>query len=461
MHLAVLVVHGIGRQERGVTVRKLAEGVARFADVPVPAATGDHFTTTIAGRELRLYEVHWADVLSGPVTKGTCSMQELQSLAWFPWFNARRATYAAGSYSRLRLAWWWVVLPLANFLVLFAYHGADLLAQLAAGVFRKDTPPRTNAGGKPVTVVDDVLDEYAGDVVNYVNSAGQAFYREPDEVPPPPEVIVAQAEILKRFDDTLLRAAAADGCESIQVVAHSLGTVIAYHALSGFRARSNVEAGLQARLNAARRQVTHLYTLGCPLEKFRFFWPAITRPSATTHMPPLRWANFVSYLDPIAGRLRHFDTLGAVSNHRLLGGGFISGHVVYERSPVFLSALGEGLCGTPVAIARNPGERLRDTLILVGETLLAPVGLAAVLTIGAMLFVAVAALIPWGLSLIARQFVAEETWAPIVDTASLVLLGMMVLAFLVAPAVRASRAHRQYWGAPSHHEEREEHEEGL
>jgi hypothetical protein len=449
-HTALLVVHGIGAQRPGVTVRKLAEGLTRMTGEAPPQENDGVVTASVGGRTVRLYEVYWADVLMGGVTRGTFRMNEVQSLSWFPWLNVRGGLYPPGSYSWLRLAWWCTVLPIANFFVLFAHAGASLVAQIVTAPFDKDAVTRTNARGKPWTVVDQVLDEYAGDVVNYINSAGAAFYREPDEPMPPDEVVRAHVTIMERFAARLLEAAGADGCESIQVVAHSLGTVIAYHALSGFRgaaaAEAVVDARMQSRLDAARRKVTRLYTLGCPLEKFRFFWPAMAAAPAGSPSTPLAWANYVSYLDPIAGRLRNFNVWGTVSNHHLLGGGFIRGHVVYEHSRVFIGALAEGLCGRRVTIVQDARARLRDSLVLFAETLVAPIGVMAILTIGAMLFAAVAMMIPWGLSWVVRWFVPEATWRPVVDTASLVMLGMMALAFLVAPAVRARRAHRQYWG---------------
>jgi hypothetical protein len=41
--------------------------------------------------------------------------------------------------------------------------------------------------------------------------------------------------------------------------------------------------------------------------------------------------------------------------------------------------------------------------------------------------------------------VGPETYGPIVDTVSLVLLGMMLLTFAVAPRIRAGIVHRTYW----------------
>src|SRR3954462_15081230 len=85
--LAILVVHGIGAQERGETPRKLMAGLAR-TDPTLDSSRFDG-VITVGGRSVRLYEVYWADEVKGEVTRGAFQMTELQSLAWFPWFNYR------------------------------------------------------------------------------------------------------------------------------------------------------------------------------------------------------------------------------------------------------------------------------------------------------------------------------------------------------------------------------------
>src|SRR5439155_21973535 len=97
----------------------------------------DGVVATIGGQSVRLYEVYWADLLKGDLARGGFQIKELQSLSWFPWFNIRRGNYQPGSYSFLKLAWW-----------------------------------------------------YAGDVFSYANSAGKAFRR--------PDTSVGQLRILLR-----------------------------------------------------------------------------------------------------------------------------------------------------------------------------------------------------------------------------------------------------------------------
>jgi hypothetical protein len=451
--IAILVVHGIGAQQHGESARKLVAGLARV-DGSVASADASG-VLSVGGQPIRIYEVYWADLLAGPATRGAFQINELQSLSWFPWLNHRCGNYQRGQYSFATLAWWWTVLPIVNFFVLFAYYGAGLIAQIAGGARsspRKDTGDGLWRTAKQraeetstLTSVDTLLDEYVGDVFSYVNSAGSAFYRQEGEKPAPPSAVHAYDQIVQRFYDRLL-AARADGCEAIHVVAHSLGTVVAYHALTGLR----FDAGTHRDADAIRSAVGHvrrLYTIGSPLEKIRFFWPCLIPGRATLGPPAFEWDNFVSWFDPVAGTLRHFDDWGTVANHRLLGGGFVRGHVVYERSPVFLGVLTKGVCGRAIPLVRTFKEVWSDRLVLLGETLVAPTAVALVLLLGISLFVVAALLVPFLVSLVLRQFLPEATWVSIENIMSVTFIAMMVLAFFLAPMIRAGRVHRLHWVA--------------
>jgi len=452
-HIALLVVHGIGAQERGDTLAKLAKGL-RHPPNSVPDTIRDGMAATIGGQEVRLYEVYWADRLKGDLTHGAFQLDELQSVSWFPWYNVRCGNYRAGSYSFLKRAWWIVVLPILNFFILWAYYGARFFAQVFTGE-RDSTPKRSESAIEEVwktarrrrtepTALDDLLDEYVGDVFSYVNSAGHAFFRDAGAVAVVPEVEKAYAEIVSRFYEQLLRARA-DGADTIQVVAHSLGTVVAYHAMSGFG--FDPQRPDADDIRGALSSITRFYTIGSPLEKIRFFWPRIVPYTEPRRDITLRWANFVSYFDPVAGVLRTFDDWGPIANRHLLGGGFVRGHVVYERSPVFLGALTEGLCGRAIRYPRSWMQRLWDSLVLAGETFVAPLTLLAVVAVGVMFFLLVAALLPLLVSLPFRLFVQQETWAPWVDGTWYILLAMMFLTFVIAPWNRARKVHALYWGA--------------
>lgn len=452
--IGVLVVHGIGAQEPGETLGKLLAGLRRVAPEGLPAMPTDGAAATLCGQPVRFYEAYWADLLKGEVTRGSFVMKELQSLAWFPWFNLWRRNYDKGSYGFLTMVWRLATLPVMSALALLGYYGARFFAQIVSGLTSKERRlegetfaervGHAKARGTEATAVDRLLDEYVGDVVNYVNSAGDAFYRDKDEPPVPDTIRRVQGAIVARFHDQLLRARS-DGCEAIHVVAHSLGTVVMYHALHGL---GFAAAGTDAEaVRAAAARVQHLYTIGSPLEKIRFFWPRLRTSENLAGDRPIAWDNFVSWFDPVAGMLRRHDEWGGVRNHRLLGGGFVRGHVVYERSPVFLGVLTEGLCGQALPLRRDWRERLRDASMLLGETLLAPVGLALVVGMGAIIFGLTILLLPFLLSLPFRLFTAPETWGPIYDNASAIMAILFITAMSLAPMIRAGRMHKLFWTA--------------
>lgn len=454
--VAVLVVHGIGAQEPGETLDKLLNGLRRVHGDAIPAAARDGVVADLGGRRVRFHEVYWADLLRGDITFGGFQIMELQSLSWFPWFNLRRGNYWPGCCSALKLCVWCLALPFVNFLMLLAYYGAGLVVELASGVLGARVPTkeaRMNAWSRILckagattrrhTRCDAILDEYVGDVFSYVNSAGGAFYREKPEPPVPAELEHIHLAIMRRFYDQLLKAAA--DCESIQIVAHSLGTVVTYHGLSGLRFETFADESAAIRVAVAK--VRHVYTIGSPLEKIRFFWPALARAESLLGGNALQWDNFVSWFDPVAGVLRRFGDWADITNHRLLGGGFLRGHVVYEHSPVFLDTFTRGLCGRAMTFERPFKGRVLDLLILIGETLLAPVLLAVVLLLGVAVFALTVSLLPYLLSLPLRLFMAPETWGPIVDTLTYYLGGAMFLALFIGPILRASKVHARYWTA--------------
>lgn len=264
----------------------------------------------------------------------------------------------------------------------------------------------------------------------------------------PPPVEHAYARIVQRFYDQLVKAQA-DGCAAIHVVAHSLGTVITYHAMSGLRFEADPRTDAGA-VRSAAATIRHVYTIGSPLEKIRFFWPALFPGGPSLCGTNIPWDNFVSWFDPVAGTLTRFGDWGGVSNHRLLGGGFVRGHLVYERSPVFLGALTRGIRGRELQVQRTRVERWKDRLALMGETLLAPTALVLTLVAGMALFLLTALAPAYLLSLVLRQCLRDETWIFIENATALVFLGSMAIALTLAPVIRASRVHRLYWaGSPA------------
>src|SRR5690606_32645481 len=106
----------------------------------------------------------------------------------------------------------------------------------------------------------------------------------------------------------------------VHVLAHSLGTVVAYHALTGM-------GQPDARPPYAPRR---LYTIGSPLEKIRYVWPWTVSPTTPSVHPDFRWFNFHHRLDAVSGRLRRFEAWAPIADVPLAGGGgLLRSHVVY------------------------------------------------------------------------------------------------------------------------------------
>ena len=446
--VGVLVVHGIGAQQPGETLAKLWNGLRRvFPEMPEKPATGE--PVALDARSVRFYEVYWADLLMGERVSGTFDFDEVSTLAWFPLFNQINRAYAKEPYPLWSVFRHSVVLPLAGFALLMVYWGARFLATLWGAIreIRSERRDQPEFAGKTLmerarffaekgrdapTVMDRLLDEYAADVFNYINSAGDTFSpkRNVSE-----ELRHVYREIIGRFYNQLV-CMRNDGCRSIHIVAHSLGTVVMYHALRGHGLDDAPRADRPA-LSEAMASIEHLYTIGSPLEKIRFFWPDLQPETNLAGERPIAWDNFVSYFDPVAGMLRRFNEWSPVNNHRLLGGGFFSGHVVYERSDVFLGRFTEGLFGQAMTPRRTGWDKLKDMAMLLGESLLAPSALFVLLASGTALWIMMAALLPFLVSLPFRLFVGREIWGPILDYGALLFGGMMLFILLVVPMIHA------------------------
>jgi hypothetical protein len=455
--VGVLVIHGIGEQEPGDTLAKLWHGLRRiFPQMAEKPAAGE--PVTLGGRPVRFYEVYWADLLMGERVIGTFDFDEFSSLAWFPLFNQLYGAYAKEPYPRWTIFRHSVSLSLGGFALLIVYWGARLFAQLWGGlrdVGKRRTDSSELAGKNWIerarliaeqtshekTAVERMLDEYAADVLTYINSAGDTFNPERKV---PEELRRVHGEIMDRFDDQLVRMRS-DGCRSIHIVAHSLGTVVMYHALRGLGPEAAARTG-RPGLSEAMASVEHLYTIGSPLEKIRYFWPGLRPQTNLAGERPIAWDNFVSYFDPVAGMLRRYGEWGPVNNHRLLGGGFLSGHVIYERSDAFLGRLTEGLFGEAMTPQRTRGERLKDVAMLLGESLLAPSILFLLLVAGMALWIMAAALLPFLVSLPFRPFVGPEVWGPILDYGALAFGAMLLFVFLVVPVINAKDTIRRLRG---------------
>jgi hypothetical protein len=212
-----------------------------------------------------------------------------------------------------------------------------------------------------------------------------------------------------------------------------------YHAIRGLRFDEMQRADAKA-VREAIAKVQHLYTIGSPLEKIRFFWPSLMPSNNLAGDRSIAWDNFASWFDPVAGLLRKYTEWGGVQNHRLLGGGFIRGHIVYEHSPAFLAVLTHGLCGKPLSLERSFKERLMDFMILLSETVITPAAVIVMLVLGLSVCFLAIILIPLLVSRIFLLFYPPETVGPIWDLVAAVVVLIVVGLFLIGSYNRAGRA---------------------
>lgn len=369
--IGLLLVHGIGEQRPEQVLNRFVSSFTRSMPTAVPDDPDEPTELRVGKRTIRIYEVYWADLLSGEVVRNSFDFETMLALPWFPGLNRKKGLYRPGEYRR-----WMLPLRAAQLLLLslagaFAYWGVKWAVAVPLEVFRRY---RRGASRKQVSedlkdpfreilhaargrgfvrdprfgaMADFLLDRFAADVLTYVASSRGAL-------PSSSELAGRAPEILSRFH-AALRQADLDGCGEIQILAHSLGTVVAFHALSGYGLPACPgPAGPNDRDPLAR--VTRIYTIGSPLEKIRFLWPQLVREEdlgalryrdgmacripGPVRLP--RWDNFVGRYDAVSGKLRRF---GPVVNHRVRGGGFLRSHTTYERSPEFMDELIEGLTG--------------------------------------------------------------------------------------------------------------------
>lgn len=211
--VGLLVVHGIGEQDPGDTRDSVVAGLKiaypnehftleNQVGVKRGRATGPRVSDLTP--EVRIYEVYWKDVLSGKSVAGSFKIELAQQLVWFPFLNWKYVANFAHDYPRsVALGWTAVLVPLGAFLTA-AYHAlhyilqffqglfdkpreSDFLAKLAArhrrsgllhkffAALRKDPDDALKRN-----VFDTWLDDYFGDIFNYVSAAGQANPWVPD-----------------------------------------------------------------------------------------------------------------------------------------------------------------------------------------------------------------------------------------------------------------------------------------
>jgi hypothetical protein len=283
-----------------------------------------------------------------------------------------------------------------------------------------------------------MLDERVADVLNYVDSADRDL--------PATSALADVAERVEARVAERLREAVAGGAEDVVVVAHSLGSVIAYRTLM---------RGLADARDEPWGRVSALITIGSPLNTFSLVWPRLVAPVGDAPMPAVAWDNVHDRLDPIAAKIKHVRPFAVPVHEHLVFGraGFALAHTRYEQQPVFLKVLGERLDAPPANVTVTPFERVgllaRSVLecigVIVGALVALVVGAAVALAAGALAALVLAAVIVAGTML--KNYSA---WLDSGFTFEGAVRGtfavLMVLAFLVVPLIagRIRARKRQY-----------------
>jgi len=435
--VALLVVHGIGNQKPGETLTGLIEGI-RFAykdQLIVDQRSEDHAILNNIGRQVHVIEVYWADLLHGETVKGTFDFERIFETIWFPLLNHKSGRLSPEVCPRSRvLRWTWVLAPLSS-LLYAGFWGAKFLAifptmfskkfrekkarqaeSASSEGFLKRVQLLRNDPEKGRTLVDDLMDQYAGDVFNYVHGLADAF---PAKTEQTQKIVANVREIHERF----IRAAAHaldQGCKEIQVLAHSLGTVVAFNAMCQ-ETRMDHTAVASARLS-------RFYTIGSPLEKFRFFWTPLIESSPSGPViatkdsliaggrtaddrEAMQWINYFNRLDLVSGRLQGFEHWPIPENLPAHGlGGLITAHVAYNRNPAFLAQLTEGLTGKPAEIHLSLGRRLGRSIMATFENLVLPAIFVVLAVIGMAFMAGIGLLSGWIWALPLTLF-GLDSWA--------------------------------------------------
>ncbi len=354
--IGVIVVHGVGAQEKFDTLKSFLRGLQTGFEHLVPREHDEYYELDLPDRCIRFYEVFWADELKGDKTHGSFKFDMLPVVAWFPYLNEKAGWYPTGAYRPGHGRLWTRVLKLLMVPLWITLRGASFAFESLV----KPSLPAADLGAS--------LDETAGDVFNYVKS--RANTHEPGS----DFGLVAQ-KICDHFYRKIMQALN-DKCSELQVVAHSLGAVVAFDSLTG--ATLPMVDATSSRSIDPFSNMTRLYTFGSPLEKILFFWPRLlltTIQGPTTEsnegftrisgqqeekLPGnFRWYNFHHLADAVAGKLTHFDHWTQVANYRLKAmGGILRSHSLYYWDPQVHAILGTELLGMS---PRSPalGTRVR------------------------------------------------------------------------------------------------------
>lgn len=465
--IALLLVHGIGKQEPGESINNFAKS---FKHLGMYSERSQPPTFTGDSRLIRLYEVYWADILKGDIVKGSFNADLPLSASWFPYLNFKSGKYAKGECSPVVIWFRITQLLFLGVAFYFLHKGSigflDLLLRPAksfAKLFRALRHSKSLGRDTKIQdaeeLIDYTLDEYAGDVFTYVNSSVGALTDD--------RLASSSMNIIQRFNEQLDRAIR-DGCDEIHILAHSLGTLVMYH---GLTAHFSPPAGPNDTSPAGQRLPTlaRIYTIGSPLEKILFLWPKLIRrdlprPVGFLNGKPVpfsvavehtvhrgfQWHNFYDLFDPVCGKLKRLPQWAKVENHRSFGrGGVFRAHVNYYKNPEVLSIVTQGLSGKHDNTVRKESfiERLRIFGLALTETVVAllPVLLSLLYAVLVTYLLGFAFGLVWGSVLRQLGFFDLSPEFP-QRTGFGVLLLIIAVATIVGYQL-STRSYKRYWSS--------------
>jgi hypothetical protein len=480
--IGVIVVHGIGRQVAGGPLAEFVRAVERSFAVRVAAGSDGVPVLELTDRTVRFYEGYWADLLPLEAVRGSFNFDVIPAMVFFPWLNLRHGLYPERLFSGWHILGWSLLLAPIGIASLFLFFGGQLLHTMMAGVaesWRRGRGPRqpdkpdipdgdgavlraAREGREQAEAYNRLLDEFAGDVVNYVAACAGAL-------PPSSKLSADVASHIRLRVHGAWQAALRDGCTEVQFVAHSLGSVITYHVLTGFGlpAAGPGEPPPGTEVCRLWNSLTRLYTIGSPLEKILYFWPGIIGRApaeeiawigeaccslqargGTARRDRFAWHNFRHRWDPVAGRLRHYDHWAGVRNHTLLhGGGFFTSHVAYGGNPDFIKVIGEELVGlTPRRFSF--WMRFRQAVQPAVENLLAPVLFVLLSVLGVAAIAIIPAILAFLASLAWRAGGDYDTAAVVSNWVFWTLLALLLFVMLILGPLKAKEEHRRFRDAP-------------
>lgn len=307
---AIILVHGIGSQKPLEFLREFTNAlcmwinwcaggqgddqlVARLQTLTEPSAERGGQADIIIGNttRIRVYEVYWADLGQAPTTG---LFKSLRFSGWIiqALFRPVALTLNARPGCDVKIS---TVFQSISLVILgFIFFILDLLT--IAGRFVK------RLSGMALAVQRTLL-AYAGDIRLYTSEEKQTFGQE------------VKDQIVDRFRQTLKRAHDPDeGNDTIVIVGHSLGSVVAYDGLTRDDYVNPLDGNSRPAWPPATGyppvdKVVALFTLGSPLDKFNYFWPdriSMTPVTTASEGKRIWWGNFQDFLDPVGANLNAY-----------------------------------------------------------------------------------------------------------------------------------------------------------